>query len=242
MLEHVRVILVNPSHPGNIGAVARAMKNMALSSLYLVAPKHFPHQEATVRAAGADDILANASVVDTLEAAVADCHLVFGSSARTRQLSCPSCTPKECAKRVMQAIKHSTALVFGCESHGLSNKELALCHYHVRIPTAREFASLNLAAAVQVLVYELFIATTESSGFNSSLDSMPATMGQVSGFLQQLESVLFKIEFLDPKHPKLLLERLWRLFNRARLEDKEVHILRGILSKIEKKLLLLKKN
>lgn len=241
MLEQVRIVLVNPSHPGNIGATARAMKTMGLSSLYLVAPACFPHQEATVRAAGADDILANAVVVDTLGAAVADCRLVFGTSARSRSLPWPCCTPRECAERVVRAAHCSVAIVFGRESRGLSNEELALCHYHVHIPAVEAFSSLNLASAVQVLVYELFVAKNlevPSATKQEEMD-LPATVEQVTGFLQQLETLLLNIEFLDPKHPKLLLQRLARLFNRAQLEEKEIHILRGILSTIEKRLLVL---
>src|SRR5262249_6079441 len=126
MIKHIRIVLVNPTHPGNIGAAARAMKNMGLASLYLVAPESFPHQKATVRAAGADDILAKAVIVDTLGAAVADCRLVFGTSARTRSLPWPCCTPRECAERAVQLSDHSVAIVFGRESRGLSNEELAI--------------------------------------------------------------------------------------------------------------------
>lgn len=237
MLDQVRIVLVNPSHPGNIGATARAMKNMGLSSLYLVSPERFPHQEATVRAAGADDILANAMRVDSLATAVADCRLVFGTSARPRSLPWPCCTPRECAEKAVQASSQPVAIVFGRESRGLSNEELAICHYHVHIPTVEEFSSLNLAAAVQVLTYELFVASQDAPSFSES-DGLPATVEQISGFLHQLESVLTDIEFLDPKHPKLLLQRLQRLFNRAHLEEKEIHILRGILSTIEKRLLV----
>ena len=237
MLSNIRIVLVAPSHPGNIGATARAMKNMGLSSLYLVTPENFPHQEATVRAAGADDILANTVVVDSLAAAISDCQLVFATSARSRSLPWPSCTPRQCAEMSMEASNQKVALVFGRESRGLSNEELAVCHYHVHIPTTEGFASLNLAAAVQVLVYELFVAAIEPPTFNE-LDDVPATAGQIAGFLEQLESLLMTIEFLDPKHPKLLVQRLHRLFNRARLEEKEIHILRGILSTIEKRLLV----
>lgn len=237
MLNTIRIVLVNPSHPGNIGATARAMKNMGLSSLYLVDPHQFPHQEATVRAAGADDILANTVLVNTLEEAVADCRLVFGSSARSRSLPWPNCTPRECAEKVIQPAVQPAAIVFGRESSGLSNEELALCHYHVHIPTVDDFASLNLAAAVQVISYEIYLASIEPPVWSDQEDQ-PATVEQIFGFLKQLELLLVDIEFLDPNHPKLLLQRLQRLFNRARLEEKEIHILRGILSTIEKRLLV----
>lgn len=236
MLDHVRIVLVEPTHPGNIGATARAMKNMNLSSLYLVSPASFPHQEATVRAAGADDILAKSTVVNSLESAIADCHLVFGTSARIRSLPWPSCTPRECAERAAESTNQSVALVFGRESSGLSNEELAMCHYHVHIPTNDSFSSLNLASAVQVLVYELFVAKNPGPTPIDPEDR-PATAEEIRGFMNQLESLLLEIEFLDPKHPKLLLQRLSRLFYRAQLEEKEIHILRGILSTIEKRLL-----
>jgi len=238
MLEQIRIVLVSPSHPGNIGATARAMKNMGLSSLYLVKPRCFPHQEATVRAAGADDVLANAVLVDCLEAAVAGCRLVFGASARSRSLPWPSCTPRECAQKSLQTSHQPAAIVFGRESSGLSNEELAVCQFHVHIPTVTHFRSLNLAAAVQVLTYELFVASTKWSADHQQCqsDATLATSDEVLGFLKQFESVLLKIGFLDPQHPKLLLQRLYRLFNRARLEEKEIHILRGILSTLELRL------
>ncbi|MCB1827038.1 MAG: RNA methyltransferase [Coxiellaceae bacterium] len=238
MLDRTRIILVEPSHPGNIGATARAMKNMELSSLYLVSPERFPHQEATVRAAGADEILAGATVVSSLAEAIGDCHLVFGTSARSRSLPWPNCTPREAAGLAVQSNEQSVAVVFGRESSGLTNEELALCHYHVHIPTSESFSSLNLAAAVQVIVYEFFMASQATALIFNDLDDMPATAGQIAGFLEQFESLLTDIQFLDPKHPKLLMQRLQRLFNRARLEEKEIHILRGILSTLEKRLLV----
>jgi tRNA (cytidine32/uridine32-2'-O)-methyltransferase len=236
MLEKIRLVLVHPSHPGNIGAAARAMKNMGLSSLYLVSPHLFPHNEATVRASGADDILANATVVDCLDEAIASCHLVFATSARSRGLAWPTCTPRECASKISESGQQSVAIVFGRESSGLTNDELARCHYHVHIPTNANFSSLNLAAAVQVITYELQMASLLPMQLPKK-DDLPATADDVAGFMQQLTALLVHIEFLDLKHPKLLLTRLRRLFNRAHLEQKEVHILRGILSTIEKRLL-----
>lgn len=234
MLDNIRIVLVSPSHPGNIGAAARAMKNMGLSRLYLVSPEQFPHKDATVRAAGADDLLANAVISESLTAAVADCQLVFATSARSRSLPWPLCTPKECAERIAGSSHQSIAIVFGRESSGLTNEELALCHYHVNIPTKEEFSSLNLAAAVQVIAYELYANHFCDVPVVQQSDSVLANAEQIFGLFEHLEIVLEKIDFLDPKQPKLLMQRLQRLFNRAHLEEKEIHILRGILSAVEK--------
>lgn len=236
MLDQIRIVLVNPSHPGNIGATARAMKNMGLSRLYLVAPEQFPHSDATVRAAGADDLLAKAVIVEDLGSAIADCQMVFASSARSRSLSWPLCTPKEAAERIAKTQGQSIAIVFGRESSGLSNEELALCHHHLHIPTKENFSSLNLAAAVQVVTYELYLAQSAETPWVEQSDSLPANAEQVAGFFAHLETVLINIDFLDPKQPKLLMQRLQRLFNRGGLEEKEIHILRGILSAVERKM------
>ncbi len=239
MSNNPRIILVNTTHPGNIGAAARAMKNMGLSQLYLVDPAEFPHCDATARATGADDILNNAVVVEDLNTALKDCTLVFATSARSRHLAWPVCTPRECAKQSVEQDK-PVAIVFGRENSGLTNKELALCHYHVNIPTAENFSSLNLAAAVQVVAYELNLA--QQSGFSSpvkegaakEVDEL-ATADEVMGFYQHLQNTMTRLDFLDPKQPKMLMQRLMRLFNRAHLEKKELNILRGFLTAIDKK-------
>ena len=239
MLENIRIVLVNPSHPGNIGAAARAMKNMGLSKLYLVSPVQFPHKDATVRASGADELLANGVIVEELGSAIADCQLVFGTSARSRSLPWPLCTPKEMAEKVVTKSDQRIAIVFGRESSGLTNEELALCQFHLHIPTREEFSSLNLAAAVQVITYELYAASLGDHSMLQESDSAPANAEQISGFFEHLESVLEELRFLDPKHPKLLMQRLQRLFNRSELEEKEIHILRGILSAVERQSSLL---
>ena len=155
-LDAMRIVLVNTTHPGNIGAAARAMKNMGLSRLYLVAPKTYPAERALWRAANAADVLRRAIVVDTLEQAVADCGLVIGASARERRIPWPLLTPRECGDRCYgEAATHLVALVFGREDRGLTNDELHQCHYHVHIPANPDYSSLNLAAAVQVITYEL---------------------------------------------------------------------------------------
>lgn len=238
MFEHIRIVLVATSHPGNIGASARAMKNMGLNHLYLVSPLEFPHQEATSRASGADDILDNAVVVETLADAINPCQLVFGTSARSRKLPWPLISPRECAEKTQIEKDKSIAIVFGRERTGLTNEELAMCHYHVHIPTVESFSSLNLAAAVQVLVYELRVAglagieQTETTEFIDEL----ATSEQINGLVDHFRQTMSDVEFLDPNHPKLLMQRIQRLFMRTPLENTEVNILRGFLSAIQKKI------
>ncbi|MCD6056171.1 MAG: methyltransferase, TrmH family, group 1 [Gammaproteobacteria bacterium] len=244
LLEKIRnnidIVLVNTSHPGNIGAAARAMKTMNLQQLVLVAPVFYPHADATARAAGADDILYNCKVVNALSEAVADCQWVIGTSARHRHLPWPQLSPRECGeKTVSEAIQgRRIALVFGREKTGLSNEELQLCHYHVQIPSNPDYSSLNLASAVQVLAYEINMTlhamqSTEKPVIKTHL---PATGEEMASFYEHLERVLLKLEVLDPKQPRQLLRRLHRLFNRAQLEREEIHILRGVLTAVERHL------
>lgn len=237
MFENIRIVLVNTSHPGNIGAAARAMKNMGFSRLYLAAPQSFPHQQATVRAAGADDILANAIVVNDLVTAISGCDLVFATSARLRTLSLNICNPRQCATQLANQPQREVAIVFGRERTGLTNEELGHCHQHVFIPTASDFSSLNLAAAVQVMVYEIYMgAFAAEHEVEKPAQRSLATAEQMNGYYQHLEQTLTKIEFLDPKQPKMLLQRLRRLFNRAQIDDTELNILRGILSAIDRRI------
>lgn len=228
-------MLVNTSHPGNIGAAARAMKNMGLRHLTLVAPAEFPHAEATARASGADDILANAQVVPDLVTAIAECQLVLASSARSRSLPWPLISPREAAEQVMQHSSQSVAVVFGNERVGLSNDELSVAQLHINIPTVEGFSSLNLAAAVQVIAYELFAHT--KGGGTQSVEELRevVTAEQMNGFMQHLADVLTTVEFLNPDHPKLLMKRLQRLFHRASLDTTELNILRGVLSAVDNK-------
>jgi TrmH family RNA methyltransferase len=231
-----RIVLVSPSHPGNIGAVARAMKNMGLSDLALVNPAVFPDHQATVRASGADDILAQAQVYTTLPEALAEAQWVLGASARLRDLSQTLIDPKQCAEFVAQQAGSKVALVFGRESSGLTNEELSLCHYHVHIPTAPDFASLNLAAAVQVIVYEIFMAQRKAAPGQASQAPRTdlASASAVSGFLTHLNELLAAINYFDPAHPRGLKQRLRRIFLKASLEQTEVNILRGMVRKIER--------
>lgn len=237
MLNHVRIVLVNPSHPGNIGAVARAMKNMGLSRLYLVAPEKFPHPEAIYRAVGAADVVEAAVVTADLPQALSGCEWVYATSARSRRLEWPEYDARESALRIMQIQPSSeVALVFGRESSGLTNEELAHCHVHVHIPADPQFSSLNLAAAVQVFTYELRMASLAANPEPSSESRTLAPNEQLTGFYTHLESTLVNLGYLDPSHPKLLMQRLHRLYNRAQLDSTEINILRGILTAVNKRL------
>ena len=230
----IRIVLVGTTHPGNIGAVARAMKNMGLSDLALVNPKHFPHKEATARASGASDILDSAVVVDTLEEALTDCVYVAGASARSRTINWPSMGPRDCAERMIQESNNGrVAVVFGPEQSGLQNEDLDLCHTLLTIPTDPGFSSLNLAMAVQVLTYELRVASMLDQGPVFDVEAAPATGEEMEHFYTHLESVLTDIEFLDPENPRLLMRRMRRLFIRARPDKNEVNILRGILAAVD---------
>lgn len=233
MLSNFKVILVETSHPGNIGAVARAMKNMRLPCLRLVKPKFFPHADATARSAGAEDVLRNAEIHDSLASAIADCHVVIGASARDRTISWPTLNVREMAERWAGRLQpeQQVALVFGRENNGLNNQELDSCHYLLRIPCNPDFSSLNLAAAVQVIGYELFVASGEraSSTIGDVGEDPPASAEQMEAFYQHLQQTMADIGFLQPERSKSIMRRLRRLFNRSHLDTKELDILRGIL-------------
>jgi TrmH family RNA methyltransferase len=232
------IVLVETSHPGNIGAAARAMKNMGLSELRLVNPKQFPSAEATARASGADDVLAAAQQFESIDVAVADATLVIGASARSRSLPVPMLDPRGCAEQVRAHTGAGKAvIVFGRERTGLTNEELNLCHYLVQIPVNPEYPSLNVAAAVQVVSYELRMAllTTDAVVSQPDADTDYATAQQMEQFYQHLEQTLIELEFLDPANPRQLMRRLRRLFNRARPDQNEVNILRGILTAVNRK-------
>ena len=230
----IRIVLVGATHPGNIGAVARAMKNMGLSDLALVNPKHFPHVEATARATGASDVLDKATVVDTLAEALTDCVYVAGASARSRTINWPSMSPRDCAARMIRESGHGkVAAVFGPEQTGLHNDDLDLCHTLLTIPTDPGFSSLNLAMAVQVLTYELRVASMLDEGPVFDVEAPPATSEELERFYKHLENVLIDIEFLDPDNPRLLMRRMRRLFIRARPDKNEINILRGVLTAVD---------
>lgn len=240
MLQNIRVVLVNTSHPGNIGGAARAMKNMGLSRLVLVQPKQFPAEEASARASGADDVLGSAIVVDSLEQALVGCNLVMGTSARERSIPWPLIGPRECGDKAVQhaAAGEQIALVFGREHAGLTNEELQRCHFHVHIPSNPDFSSLNLAAAVQVLAYEVRMASLASDCSTDQVEKVDAdalaTMDEMELFYDHLEKTLVDIGFLDPEKPKHLMPRLRRLYGRVAVERTEMSILRGILTETQK--------
>ena len=235
-LENVAVVLVEPSHPGNIGAAARAMKNMGLQRLRLVAPARFPHAEASARASGATDILAEAEVFPDLGAALADTAWVVGTTARTRELSIPVRRPGEAATELLAhgAAGGLSALVFGRESHGLSNAELDRCNRLVHIPTAEDYSSLNLAQAVQILVYVRRMAESEPAGGGSR--PLPAGGRILEGLFGHWERVVRDVGFITPQNPERTFRRFRRLVLRAAPDEGEVMFLRGFLSAIEKRI------
>ncbi len=231
----IRIVLVGTTHPGNIGATARAMKTMCQDRLYLVSPKIYPSAEATARATGADDVLANATVCEDLKQAVADCDLVIGTTARDRSLSWPVVNPAQCAEIAIANQSGQTAIVFGRESSGLSNEELELCNYVMKIATNPEYGSLNLASAVQLTCYELFNKSYDEQLSTVSSGDDFATQAQLEQFYHHLEKTMLQTGYLNPDNPKKLMHRMHRLFNRSRLEQSEVNILRGFLSSVEQK-------
>ncbi len=234
-LARFRVVLINTTHPGNIGATARAMKVMGLSRLHLVSPRIFPSADATARASGADDILQHAVVHESLEPALEGCGLVLGTSARLRSLPMPLLDARAAAVQAMgESEGHEVALLFGRERHGLTNEEMQRCHFLVNIPTNPDYGSLNIAQAVQIMAYELRLAAIAAGGGEVGFVLPPADWEPVDGaqmelLFEHLEQTLLDLEFLNPKQPKKLMARLRRLFNRARPDENEFNILRGIL-------------
>jgi tRNA (cytidine32/uridine32-2'-O)-methyltransferase len=235
-LSQIRIVLVNTTDPGNVGAAARAMKTMGLRELYLVEPKSFPHVNASVRASNAIDVLAEATIVDDLSSAVQDCHLVLGASTRVRELNWVSLTPRIAAEKITIKTNQKVAIVFGRERCGLTNKELQRCHFQINIPANPDYSSLNLAAAVQIVCYELRLAFLKQKNKLEEKTILLADVKQQEHFYQHLQQVLNKIEFLKPLRSGQTMDKLRRLFSRSELAVSEVKILRGILSTIEKKL------
>jgi tRNA (cytidine32/uridine32-2'-O)-methyltransferase len=232
----LRVVLVGTQHPGNIGAAARALKTMGLARLVLVAPEDYPTDEAYRRAAGADDVLGDAPVVATLAEAVADCHLVLGCTARSRRVQLEEHAPRQAAALAVEraAAGGEVALVFGRERTGLTNEELQLCHAAVHIPANPEYSSLNLAAAVQVLTYEVRLAllavAAQAPAVQAHPDDVPASHAHMEGFFAQLGDTLDAIDFHKGRTPDSAMRKLRRLFAKADLSEQEVRLLRGILA------------
>ncbi|RGD93463.1 RNA methyltransferase [Acinetobacter sp. SWAC57] len=249
-LSHVRIVMVNTTLPANIGSALRAMKTMGLSKLVLVAPKTYPHPDIDALAAGATDLIAQIEIVETLADAIKDCHLVFGTSARSRTIPWPLLDARPAAEKSISAVvndQQEVAVVFGREDRGLTNEELAMANYHVTIPVNTDYGVLNVAQAIQVICYEMRMATlaavesgedetatmpvtdTESMQWDEPL----VTHEQMEQFYPHIEKMLAEIEFLDPKNPRLLPLRLRRLFGRIQLDRMEYHLLRGIFSRVQ---------
>ena len=234
-LQNIRVVLARPSHPGNIGAAARAMKTMGITRLYLVAPKSFPDEQATTLASGAADVLERAVVVDTLDAALDGVTLAAALTSRRREISTPLAVPREACADLLAAAKsgQKVALVFGNETFGLSIDEIIRCNLLVTINGNPDYFSLNLAQAVQVMCYELF------SQLDAPLDHLltevePATRDEVEGLYGHLERTLDGIGFFERRNGERLMRRFRSLFDRARLQREEIDILRGVLKQVER--------
>ncbi|MBL4671658.1 MAG: RNA methyltransferase [Arenicella sp.] len=254
-LGQIRIVLVEPTHPGNIGSVARAMKTMGLSRLVLVNPKKFPHSEASKLAAGAESVLLNAEVVQTASEAIGDCTMVLGTSVRDREVSWPTFSPRKMAVNVDQHLSQAerqVAILFGRESSGLTNAEMDLCQSQIGISANEEYSSLNLANAVQIIAYELrmqLLACDEGHKANgaeptenqiakaSKEREIIATKVQKSGHIEHLKKTLESLDFIRAKPPTVLMRKLTRLYGKANLTVEEIQILRGILSAVESKII-----
>jgi tRNA/rRNA methyltransferase len=228
-LSHVRVVVSHTTHPGNIGAAARAMKTMGLRDLYLINPRHFPDPQADAMAAGADDVLRDATVCSSIDEALQGVVFTVAMTARLRDISIEVKTPREAMPLLLQqAATQPVALLFGTEMSGLTNEEMGKAQVLVNIPAHPDFSSLNIAAAVQVVSYELSVAA--QSYLPSMPETRPAAHEQVEGFFVHLEKTLHEIGFFTTQNPARMMQRLRRLYARARLEQDEINILRGIMS------------
>lgn len=247
LLSNIAIVLVEPTHPGNIGAVARAMKTMGLLDLVLVNPRKFPHYEATKRAAGADSVLTNARVYETLSEAISDRQFILGTSVRDREVSWPTRTPNEMAEHVLDTGEPDTkvAILFGRENSGLSNQELERCDYQIRIPANDEYSSLNLASAVQIIAYELRMKALQCAPNNvddgdaentTKERERAATQLEKEGHLAHLQDTLEQLDFIKSRPPTKLMRKLTRLYNKSNLTQEEIQILRGILTAVNLKL------
>lgn len=244
LLDRLRIVMINTSDSGNIGAAARAMKTMGLRQLVLVQPDEFPTAKATARASAAADLLHNARVVQTLDEAIGDCQLVFGTSARLRTIPWPLIDPRQGAARVMNEPEGADiAILFGREDAGLTNEELRRCHFHICIPANEEYPVLNIGAAIQVICYEMRMAALErqaspvapdQSGMQQ-WDEPLVSSEDMERFLRHFEETLLDIDFFDPNNPKQLLTRVRRLFLRTRMDRLEMNLLRGVLSTVQKR-------
>lgn len=234
-MNNIRIVLVNPSHPGNIGSTARAMKTMGLKNLYLIQPRKFPDLQATAMASNADDVLDNAKVCEDVRQAIADCHLVLATSARSRELPWPMLSPRTMGEKVAaQGSEKEVAILFGRESAGLTNDELQLADYHVQIPAVEGYSSLNLSQAVQVLAYELRMAFVDEKPMKEAMGSI-ASSQQIQDLNQNLEAALIESGFIDPKNPRHTMAKIRRIFAKAKLEELEVSLLRGAIKSLKRR-------
>jgi len=238
--EAVKFILVGTTHPGNIGAAARAMKNMGIKQLGLVAPKQFPDEKAFYRAKAATDILENAQVHETLIEAVSGFQLVIGTSARNRKIPWPIMSPREAAQEILSNHKgaNKIAVVFGREDRGLTNEELGLCNLHVHIPSSDEYSSLNLSQAIQIIAYEIRLKalSTEGKSKKQEWDVPLAENDEIERLIEHFDELMQEVEFYDIDNPRLLLTRVRRFFRRSKIDHIEANIFRGVFAAIQKKL------
>ncbi|AOA58459.1 RNA methyltransferase [Acinetobacter larvae] len=255
-LQQIRIVMVNTTLAANIGSALRAMKTMGLSRLVLVAPKNFPHPDIDALAAGAADLIEHIEVVETLQQAIADCHLVFGTSARSRTIPWPLLEARPAAALAINAMaekQQQIAVIFGREDRGLTNEELALAHYHLTIPVNHDYGVLNVAQAIQIICYEMRMAelarqhAITPAAQPDSQQQMPllgnttqmqwdeplVDQAQMQQFYPHLEKMLVDIEFMDPNNPRLLPLRLRRLFGRIQLDRMEYHLLRGVFTRVQ---------
>lgn len=234
-IENIRIVMINTSHPGNIGAAARVMKNMGLKKLYLVQPKNFPNYEASAMASGASDLLSQAIICDSFAEALEGCHLVLGSTARERKIQHEFIDGREAGLlTVKESLQQQVALVFGRERTGLTNDEIGLCHKLINIPSNPDYSSLNVASAIQIISYEVMMALGMQNAHSTQTDSEYASSDNMQRFYQHLEETLVAIDFLKLKQSPQLIPKLRHIYNRARLTQEELNILRGILSKTQK--------
>ena len=238
LLNSVKVVLVGTTHPGNIGATARAMKNMGILDLALVEPKEFPSDVATFRSKAAKDILEKASVHTSLEEAISECELVVGTSARGRTVPWPVLNPREAAEEMHKSsLNGKVAIVFGREDRGLTNEELGLCNFHVHIPSDPEYSSLNLSQAVQILAYEIRLSYLQDRHVNEEYwDVELANNEQTERLINHMDELMQEVDFYDVENPRKLLVRIRRFFKRSKIDVMEANIFRGLFATIQKKL------
>ena len=238
LLNSVKVVLVGTTHPGNIGATARAMKNMGILDLALVEPKEFPSDVATFRSKAAKDILEKASVHRSLAEAISECELVVGTSARGRTVPWPVLNPREAAEEMHKSSRNGkVAIVFGREDRGLTNEELGLCNFHVHIPSDPEYSSLNLSQAVQILAYEIRLSYLKDQHVNKGYwDVELANNEQTERLINHMDELMQEVDFYDVENPRKLLVRVRRFFKRSKIDIMEANIFRGLFATIQKKL------